>query len=329
MKSRARSLLDKSLAAMISAIEVYNKPDFQYREETFSVLAVNAWELLLKARILQLSRNRLASILIYQKRQRSDGTLSEKMYKKMNRTGNPMSISLFEALQRLKTKYGEKDRPHLTKNLELLVETRDNAVHFLNKGGGLEKRVQELATASLKNYLSLVRQWFGLGLLEYNFFLMPLAFFRDGLVVQGISLNREERRLLEYFNSEFANATDLPNDEMNTAIQLEIKLSKVKGDSDTKVEITRNDPKAIKVTLSEEDIREKYPWNYEHLTAHLRNRYSDFLVNNRYHKIRKNFEKDERFCKVRLLDPSNLKSSQKKFYNPNIVKEFDKTYKKS
>ena len=50
MKSRARALLDKSIGAMISAIEVYNKPSFRYREETFSVLAINAWELLLKAK---------------------------------------------------------------------------------------------------------------------------------------------------------------------------------------------------------------------------------------------------------------------------------------
>jgi len=57
MKSRARAMLDKAIAAMISAIEIYNKPDFHYREETFSVLCINAWELLLKAKVLQLARN--------------------------------------------------------------------------------------------------------------------------------------------------------------------------------------------------------------------------------------------------------------------------------
>ena len=47
MKARSQELVDKSIAAMVSAIEVYNKPDFKYREETFSILAINAWELLL------------------------------------------------------------------------------------------------------------------------------------------------------------------------------------------------------------------------------------------------------------------------------------------
>ena len=41
------SLIDKSLSSMLSAIELYNKPDFSYREEAFAILAVNAWELLL------------------------------------------------------------------------------------------------------------------------------------------------------------------------------------------------------------------------------------------------------------------------------------------
>lgn len=40
MKSRSNELLDKSIAAMIAAIEIYNKPDFMYRGETFSILAI-------------------------------------------------------------------------------------------------------------------------------------------------------------------------------------------------------------------------------------------------------------------------------------------------
>ena len=53
------SLVDKSIGSMLSAIEIYNKPDFKYREETFSILAINSWELLLKARILKLSGYRI------------------------------------------------------------------------------------------------------------------------------------------------------------------------------------------------------------------------------------------------------------------------------
>ena len=57
-----QSLLDKSISSMLSAIEIYNKPDFKYREETFSILAINAWELLLKARLLQKYSYKMAAI---------------------------------------------------------------------------------------------------------------------------------------------------------------------------------------------------------------------------------------------------------------------------
>ena len=46
--SKCNALVKKAVATS-SAIEVYNKPSFEYREETFSILMINAWELLLKA----------------------------------------------------------------------------------------------------------------------------------------------------------------------------------------------------------------------------------------------------------------------------------------
>jgi Domain of unknown function (DUF3644) len=45
-------LAEKSMAADLAAIEIYNKPNFVYREESFSIL-INAWELLLKAKLWQ------------------------------------------------------------------------------------------------------------------------------------------------------------------------------------------------------------------------------------------------------------------------------------
>jgi len=64
MKAIYKQLVDKSIAAALAAIEVYNKPDFRYREESFVILLVNAWELLLKAKILKDSKNRLSSLYV-------------------------------------------------------------------------------------------------------------------------------------------------------------------------------------------------------------------------------------------------------------------------
>lgn len=66
MKSRCTEILGKSIAAMIAAIEIYNKPDFKYREETFSILTVNSWELLFKAKWLQINNNKVNSLYVYE-----------------------------------------------------------------------------------------------------------------------------------------------------------------------------------------------------------------------------------------------------------------------
>ena len=55
-------LSGKSIQAALSAIEIYNKPDFKYREESFSILMVNAWELLLKAKIAADNSERIESL---------------------------------------------------------------------------------------------------------------------------------------------------------------------------------------------------------------------------------------------------------------------------
>lgn len=47
-----QKLLEKSMESFLMAIEVYNKPTIHYRVEGFSLFICNAWELLLKARMI-------------------------------------------------------------------------------------------------------------------------------------------------------------------------------------------------------------------------------------------------------------------------------------
>ena len=70
---RTSILLEKSIAACISGIEIYNKPDFKYREETFTILMINAWELLLKAKILKDNKNNIQSIYIKEPKKLAKG----------------------------------------------------------------------------------------------------------------------------------------------------------------------------------------------------------------------------------------------------------------
>lgn len=164
MKTRSRSLLEKSLGAMLAALEVYNKPVFNYREESFVILAVNSWELLLKARVVQLSSNKISSILVYENRRKADGKMSEKLYRKQNRAGNFSTIGIFKAIDILDNKYGETISPALKANIEALTEIRDNAVHFVNKDFVFAKGIHEIGTAAVKNYVAATKLWFDVDL---------------------------------------------------------------------------------------------------------------------------------------------------------------------
>jgi hypothetical protein len=53
-KTECLHLLEKSVRSALSAIEIYtNQVQFKWRQESFSNLMVNEWELLLKARTLR------------------------------------------------------------------------------------------------------------------------------------------------------------------------------------------------------------------------------------------------------------------------------------
>ena len=185
-----------------------------------------------------------------------------------------------------------------------------------------------MGTASLKNYLALARQWFGVDLNDYQLFLMPIAFL--GEIPQGVALlpkNREERRVLEFINALEARDDADSAEDFNLTLDLDIRIRRVRDTSAPAVRIS-DSPDATPITLKEEEIREQFPWDYGILTNRLHGRYVDFVQNQQYHTIRKRFEKNPKLCRTRFLDPGNPKSTKKRFYSPNILTEFDIHYRR-
>lgn len=52
MENLSKRLVDKCVEAFIMGLEIYNKPTIRYRVEGFSFFICNAWELMLKAELL-------------------------------------------------------------------------------------------------------------------------------------------------------------------------------------------------------------------------------------------------------------------------------------
>jgi hypothetical protein len=103
------------------------------------------------------------------------------------------------------------------------------------------------------------------------------------------------------------------------------KVSLLQGDTSQVVKIV-DSPNALLVNVKEEDMLKITPLDYKSLNTALHERYSNFVLNSTYHKLRKSLENNSRFCHIRYLDPKNSRSGRKCFYSPNIFEEFDKHY---
>ena len=152
-----RKLLGNSRAAMIGAIEIYNKPRFDYRDETFVILVINAWELVLKAVVSRANKS-----IFYKKR----------------RNQPYRTLSWSDALDRaVAAGAWPSTLPYrsVEQNLELLTVYRDNVVHFYN-APGFGVLVYALAQTSIVNYRDVLREVFGQELGdEINWHLLPLG----------------------------------------------------------------------------------------------------------------------------------------------------------
>ena len=136
----SRHLVKNSRSALLAAIELYNKPRIEYRDESFVILLLNAWELLFKA-ILSKAR--------------------QSIYYPKDRRTPYRTLAMKDALERCV--------PHLPsgtptaairQNLQLIETYRDNAVHFYNVHD-FWRLVYGLAQPAVVNYARLLESVFG------------------------------------------------------------------------------------------------------------------------------------------------------------------------
>lgn len=321
MKARSKQLVDRAVAATVAAIEIYNKPDFQYRNETFAVLAVNGWELLFKAKWLVDHDNDIRSLYVAQPQKKKDGTLSKRARIKGTRSGNPFTHGI-EFIGRRLVQRKRLDGA-VWKNIELLLEIRDSAVHFYNQSPAFALRLYEVGAASVKNFVALLEDWFKRDLSEFNLYLLPLS-FGGAPSKSNTVFNAEEKKFLSYAAGLDPKTAD-PSGRFSVTVSVDVKFVRSKSRDAIPVIFTK-DRKATAIQFTDEQIREKYPWDYNRLTSECKKRYSDFKVVDDYHEVRRNLLADPRFGTIRYLDPGNPRSSKKPFFDPNILAELDKHY---
>lgn len=188
-------------------------------------------------------------------RTKRDGTKSKKRHFKLTRARNPFTHSLdFLAKRMVETQAFDGNA---WANIQALLEMRDFSIHFCNRSGAFPMRLQEIGTASLKNFVAATKTWFGRDMSEFNFYLMPLSFVSLPRQVDAVVLNHEEKNFLAFVES-----LEPPNHEAaspySVTVNIDIKFTRSKAKDALGVNVTNN-PNAPEVRLTDEQIRERYP----------------------------------------------------------------------
>ena len=160
---------------------------------------------------------------------------------------------------------------------------------------------------------------------------MPISFFHPGDIT-ALSLNKEDKHhknLLKYIAKKEKDFPTVEISKHNISLILETKFVRGTSTEAIPMKFDPTNPNAISVKVdSEEHFANKYPWAYlEDLIPKLKERYSNFKADTKYNKIKKTLDKNIAFCGLRYLDIKK-KGVPKKYYSPEILKEFDKHYKK-
>lgn len=115
--------VEKSVEAFILGLEIYNKPTIKYRIEGFSFFICNAWELMLKAKMLK------DNLSIYYP------------------DNNTRTLSLSDCVKKI---YSDKNT-RLRINLEKIIDLRNISTHYITQD--YEIKYAPLFQACVINYI--------------------------------------------------------------------------------------------------------------------------------------------------------------------------------
>jgi hypothetical protein len=316
-------LVWKSREACLSAVETYNRASTMYREETFAILMINAWELLLKARIMRENSGKASCLYEFKPRRKKDGGASKLKEIKKTRSGAPMTIGLERAYNLVSGYKRHRVDQSCIANIEALLEIRDSATHFVASDVLLKKALTEISLAAVRNYVIASQQWFGITFSDLNIASVPLSFDLDQKEVEAIAHKSSDVvvRFLAHMET-LRSGVSSQDSDFAFSVRVNFDLIKNRNDAAVNAAIVRGDAD-LTVVVEGDKVPPQYAWTYETLVLKLKERYSDFKQNSTFHAITKQFKANPKFCYERFLDPVAKSGSKKPFFNPDIIKEYD------
>lgn len=322
MEKPSQRLAKKSLNIALAALEIYNKPDYKYREETFCILMINAFELLFKAKIVLENDEKIRALYVYERKRGKNNIELKQQIIKRNRIGEPYTLEINKCMNLLLNQ--NLITNNIKENIDILIEVRDNAIHFLNKSENLKIKVYSICAASIRNFSKLLSQWFkNIKIENYNFFITPLNF--DTAMKSYDVLNEKvaEKNFVNYVDS--ITASSEQEDEFDILINVDIKLSKNNIDEAVLLRYA-NEGKRINIELNDEIFKRMYPYTNDEIIKMIKKKNPSVKQGKKLNEVKKILQENEICCKARYLDVVNKKGSRKYYYNSNFVDKFLELY---
>lgn len=272
------NMLDKSEEAFLMAIEIYNKPTIKYRLEGFAFFICNAWELLLKAKMIKDGKN------IYY----SD---------KPNRT-----ISLFNCVKIIFT----NDKDPIRKNLEILIGLRNTTTHYIIKE--MDTIYLPFMQSNVLNYSQKLFEYFERDITEkINSSFMTLVVNNEEITDEKILSNYGNNifdRYIRIKNETQKIISDNSNEKLAIKIDLNVKIVKDKKDAKTTFRIAKDGEEPIRIIKELKDTNLTHCFNQK--------RVRELVIDNlKWKGIEIRFTQYD----LKLIcDKFDLKSSEKYFY---------------
>lgn len=226
-------LVDKSKEAFMMAIEVYNKPSIKYRVEGFSFFICNAWELMLKAHMIE----KFGAESIYYK-------------DNPNRT-----ITLENCVKKVFT----NDKDPLRRNIEKIIELRNTSTHFITEE--YEMVYIPLFQATVFNFIEKMQAFHNVDMTE----IIPQNFLT--LTVSYNALNVDEIRAkyppeiaerLIGTNEELTPIIDENNSHFAIRVDHHYYITKKKDEASAVVRIDNSADNGIKIVKQMQNPNDTY-----------------------------------------------------------------------
>ncbi|MDC0809351.1 DUF3644 domain-containing protein [Lactococcus garvieae] len=234
----SEKLVEKSIEAFIMGLEVYNKPTIKYRIEGFSYFIINAWELMLKAELL----NRGQSIY----------------YKGSSRT-----LSFNDVVERI---YTDKKQP-LRLNLEKIIELRNTSTHFITEE--YETIYAPFFQANVGSFAIQINRFHGIDITKHiaqNFLTLSVNVNRLSTEEVRAKYTSEmaEKLITAQDDSDFLMKSN-PSNDLFIPLRHDFFITKNKKEADLLVGVDNKAEAKIKIVRQLQDPNDKYKLTYNNV----------------------------------------------------------------